>query len=371
MMNKNLPSIIIFSMLVLQLPIKTLGQKKESQPKFSSVENKARSLFFYEKYKEAAPLYEKLDSLSPDHTKYDYPLGVCYLNSNQLEKAEAAFNSALKRKDTPVQVYYYLGKTEHLSHNFQKAIEYFLLYKDTLNNILANPSKKAPVDLEMHQHNKKTVSEIEQEVDMCLRGIEYLGAPAKMTVSNAGNILNSKYPEYTPVFTHNVDFMFLNSRRPESMGTKDEDEDDFTEDIFVSYKTGNSWTKPANIADQLNKSFNSDNHDAVVSLSHDGENLIVYRSASGKYSSGDIFMCKLNEDVWTDPKEFPEIINSKYSETHACLTPDNKGLYFVSDRPGGKGKRDIYFIKKDANDNWETTISPIDSINSTEDEESP
>lgn len=370
-MNKNQILAITFSISMCFISNISFSQKKASVPKFTELESKARSLFFYEKYKDAAPLYVKLDSINPDHTKYDYALGVCYLNSNELEKAENHFQSALKRKDTPIQVYYYLGKTEHLAHNFQKAIDYFLIYKDTLNHLLNNPGSKPPVDLDMHQHNKKTVKEIEQQVDMCLRGIEYLGEPAKMKVTNAGNVLNSKYPEYTPVFTHNVDFMFINSRRPESMGIKNEDEEDYTEDIFVSYKTGETWTKPANIADQLNKSFNSDNHDAVASLSHDGENLIVYRSAAGKYSSGDLFLCKLNEDVWTDPKEFPEIINSKYSETHACLTPDNNGLFFVSDRPGGKGKRDIYFIKKDASGAWENSIYGLDSINTSEEEESP
>lgn len=43
-----------------------------------------------------------------------------------------------------------------------------------------------------------------------------------------------------------------------------------------------------------------------------------------------------------------EGINTSYHEGDACLTLDERTIYFVSDRPGGKGRRDIWWSKRTA-----------------------
>lgn len=340
---------------------KSSGSKK--------IEAKARQLFFYEDYKGAAELFEKLEESESDKTKHDYVLGVCYLHMHLSTKAEQHLQNAVKRKDSPVQVYYYLGKADHLANNFNDAIEHFQFYKDTLLQLLKN--KIVAKDLELHAHNQKTVEEVDEEIKKCRVGKKLLENPLKdVVVSNAGTPLNSEYAEYTPVFTNNEDIMFINSRRPESKGTNDQEEDYF-EDIFISYKVSNGWSLPVNIAAQINENFNTNFHDAVVSISHDGELLIMYRSSGGKNSNGDLYYCKLNDDEWSSPKPFPTEVNSVHGETSACFSDDANTMYFVSDRPGGKGGKDIYIIKKDASGNWGKATNMGDSINSKFDEEAP
>ena len=39
-------------------------------------------------------------------------------------------------------------------------------------------------------------------------------------------------------------------------------------------------------------------------------------------------------------------INTKYVECSPCLSPDGTTLYFVSDRPGGSGGKDIWSSSK-------------------------
>jgi outer membrane protein OmpA-like peptidoglycan-associated protein len=49
------------------------------------------------------------------------------------------------------------------------------------------------------------------------------------------------------------------------------------------------------------------------------------------------------DNEWTDVEELP--FNDKiYSTGHPTLSPDNKTLYFVSDREGGLGQTDIYAV---------------------------
>jgi outer membrane protein OmpA-like peptidoglycan-associated protein/tetratricopeptide (TPR) repeat protein len=372
-MKSRITLIIIFLLFVNLLTAQQNKKESTKAKKISSeqkkLEAKARKLFFYEDYANAAPLFEKLDEMDEDKTKYDYLLGICYLYMHANEKAQFHLSNAAKRNDTPVQVYYYLGKADHLNNNFDEAIKDFEFYKDTLKKMLTK--KIVPKDPQLHAHNQKTIEEVDREIEMCKIGKRLMENKRNdVTVTNVGEPLNSKYPEYTPVFSNNEEFIFINSRRPESKRKKSFEDDEFYEDIFISYKINGRWSEPKNIAEQMNENFNTNYHDAVVSISHDGEHLILYRSTGGKNSTGDLYLCDLREDEWSNPKPFPAEINSPFSETHACLGDDGNILYFVSDRIGGKGGKDIYVSKKE-NGKWSKPQNLGDVINTLFDEESP
>ena len=56
-----------------------------------------------------------------------------------------------------------------------------------------------------------------------------------------------------------------------------------------------------------------------------------------------IYKASLIEGSWENIKELP-INDEVYSTGHPALSPDNKKLYFVSDRNGGLGQTDIYEV---------------------------
>ena len=60
-------------------------------------------------------------------------------------------------------------------------------------------------------------------------------------------------------------------------------------------------------------------------------------------------------------------INSTYFESSASVTRDGNTMYFVSDRPGGKGQADIYRCERTSN-GWSKPVNLGDSINSESDE---
>ena len=62
-----------------------------------------------------------------------------------------------------------------------------------------------------------------------------------------------------------------------------------------------------------------------MNLSPDGQTLIVYKSDGG----GDIFYSTWDGKQWTELKQFGSDLNSKYWESHACLTADGSTIYFV------------------------------------------
>ncbi len=57
-----------------------------------------------------------------------------------------------------------------------------------------------------------------------------------------------------------------------------------------------------------------------------------------------IFRSILKNGKWGEPQEL-SINSDEFSTAHPALSPDEKRLYFASDRPGGFGESDLYFVE--------------------------
>ncbi len=64
-------------------------------------------------------------------------------------------------------------------------------------------------------------------------------------------------------------------------------------------------------------------------------------------------------------------INTKYVECSPSLSPDGNTLYFVSNRPGGFGGKDIWSSERLSNGNWSEPVNLGSKVNTADDEESP
>ena len=102
-------------------------------------------------------------------------------------------------------------------------------------------------------------------------------------------------------------------------------------------------------------------------MSFDGQRLFVYK---GDVHGGDLFESKLNGSEWTKPVSLGKNINSKYHESSACLSGDQKTLYFVSDNPDlSYGGRDIFMSHLDKNGEWDIPENLGSDINTQYDED--
>ena len=128
-------------------------------------------------------------------------------------------------------------------------------------------------------------------------------------------------------------------------------------DIWYMHKTSSGWSRPANPG----KPLNSAGHDGNPSLSPDGERLYFMRCTkmTREGSSGcKIFYSDKNHSPgrpWKNPVELPANLNVGNTASPRIFS-DNRTLVFASDRPGGKGKLDIWMSRKDGI-NWSDPVN--------------
>ena len=113
---------------------------------------------------------------------------------------------------------------------------------------------------------------------------------------------------------------------------------------------------------------NTNGHEASISMSWDGYTLFIYRDDKG---DGNIYMSTYEDGKWSAAVKLGTEINTKYYENHACLSPDGELLYFVSDRPGGYGNKDIWVSRRLGHNKWSKAVNLGPKINTEYNEESP
>jgi len=299
-------------------------------------------------YMQAIDFYLKANDFNPNNAMLNYKIGKCYLSTLQKEKSVDFFEKSIKldpniNKDAS----FLLARGYQLRLEFDKAAENYNKFKNALT-----PN-------EINQYGKI----VESRINQCNVGKELVAKPVRVFIDNLTDVVNSKYPDYSPVISADESSIFFTSRRENTTGGKRDPQDQvFFEDILISKKVEGKWTAPQNPG----KPLNSEGHDATAGLSPDGQILYIYKGTKG----GDIYECKAKGKKWSKPKKMPKPISSKYHESSASLSPDGRTLYFVSQRKGGFGGRDIYKSTKNQKGKWGPAINLGPTINTEYDEES-
>lgn len=110
-------------------------------------------------------------------------------------------------------------------------------------------------------------------------------------------------------------------------------------DIFSVTIEGTTYGKPVNLGRQIN----TNRREQFPFVSNDNK---LYFSSNGLegYGGLDIFVSDLDATLKASNVGLP--VNSGYDDFAFYINSDSKEGYFSSDRPGGKGKDDIYALKE-------------------------
>lgn len=112
-------------------------------------------------------------------------------------------------------------------------------------------------------------------------------------------------------------------------------------DIYkTTLQANGTWTSPVNLGPEINTKANED-----APFIHPDQKTLFFTSDGHNTMGGrDIFMTKLVGNKWTSPENMGYPVNTTANDNYFTLIADGTRAYFSSDRKGGMGGQDIYYL---------------------------
>ncbi len=304
--------------------------------------------FFSEDYQEALYDYLKLIGTKYENANLYYKIGYCYINIPgkearaipYLEKAVQDITPKYKKRSpketrAPEYALFYLGKAYRMNNELDKALEAYQKFKS-----LPDFSDKYNLSIVDNEIKASEKAKIIQDI------------PVQIEEYNLGQPINTGTNNYYPVLSRDESVIFYMTELK------------FYNAIFMSHREGGKYTAPINITPQVV----SDGDAYPTDISADKKTLYLIK---GKGNERDIYISKWKEGMWTQMTRLSDVVNSGRAEAHASLSPDNKTLYFSSNRRGGYGKLDIYRSRLSSSGEWGPPENMQNTINTPFNEDAP
>jgi len=326
---------------------------------------------------------ENLSSSSKKAIK-NYTNAIEFYEILELDKAIEFLNNAVKEDKNFIEAYLLLAQVFTDQNNFKDAISayeigleinpYFFpngfLFQSELQMMIgeyegARDNLKKILSLKKARESLK--AKAKKILINCEFSINAKNNPVPFNPINLGENINSQYDEYWPSLSADEEILVytvllpIDESNPSKLGNRQED-------FFISNKTNGKWGKSSNVG----KPLNSEANEGAQTISADGK-FMIFTACKRLDSKGgcDLYYSQKEGDSWTIPQNIGSPINSRFRETQPSISPDGKVLYFVSNRTGGKGKRDIWRSSLSKDGYWNEPENLGDSINTRGDEISP
>ncbi len=300
----------------------------------------------------ALPFYKSAQDFNPNNAEVNYKLGVCYLYSPYKRKSISYLQKSVgfnPNYDT-YNINYLLGRAYHLNEEWDKALK---AYRQQLEVLRLQNGQE-----EEYKVIRKYLAEVEN-------GKLLSQNPERAWIDNLGPAINTAAPEYAPLISTDESLLIITARRENTTGGQRDEMDNLpNEDLYFSRNVGGEWAPLANMGEGVNSTA----HDASSGLSPDGKTLFVFKGTLK--GGGDIYVSNLNQGLWSKPKTLGKNINTAAHESAASLSYDGTLLYFISERDGGMGGRDIYVSQWDGKkEEWGVAQNLGGIVNSQYDED--
>jgi WD40-like Beta Propeller Repeat len=151
---------------------------------------------------------------------------------------------------------------------------------------------------------------------------------------------------------------FLSINRPGGYGESD---------IWYSENVDGVWQSPKNLGPPFNTPF----ADHCLMFSADGNEAFWTSTRPGGFGGNDIWTSRKVDGVWQLATNLGSNVNSPYSDHHSLPSPDGKSLYVTSARPGGFGGEDIYVTTRDDTGAWGPLVNLGSLVNTEKDDRCP
>ncbi len=293
--------------------------------------------------------------------------------------AEQELLKAIQAEENFIEAYIVLARIYVKTDKLEQAVEYLskglpinpgfytigYLEKGEIEMYLGRYADAHQSFTELLQYEKKNTSMIErgkkgiEKADFCANAVK---KPVEFKPVRLSNAINSKDDEYWPSLSADEQTLVI-TRLVGSHEKKF-----VQEDFYISHRLDTVWQTAENAGQPLNTNDN----EGAQSISANGK-IMVYTvcNRQGIFGKCDLYYSINRGGEWSKPVNIGPDVNTKAKETQPSITADGRGIYFASDRPGGKGGLDIWYTEYIGNGKWSKPVNLGDSINSKGDETSP
>ncbi len=329
----------------------TLAYAQTPQPDWLIQE--AEELYAYEQYARATALLEEALNMIESDAAVHFKLAECYRKTFRYEDAEIYYGKVVF--DAPDEFplsYYYLGLMQKFNGKCERSILSFDQF------------------IRRMEEEKEVASFIEQAF------IEQSGCRDAMgenesdyyTLRTFPPPVNSIQNDYGTIHLSDDTFLLTSGRITKGKGFDARYGESFT-DFYQWVRMDTSWQDGnSGLVRSLNSKFNDGSGSFCMKRNE------LYFTVCGQTRS-ECMIYKSNflgEEGWSSPEPLPETVNRKgYDAKQPAISSTGDSLFFVSDRPGGQGKTDIWLSLRQGQDSWGRPVNLGPSVNTSQSEVSP
>lgn len=276
-------------------------------------------------YYKAIERYKKARKKEKDRAKrieYAYNIAECYRTIGQYDYAAQNYKFAIRLGYPDTEALLHYANMLRITQKYEEATETYRTYLDSV------PGDIRALD----------------GIEAMRKTQEWVANPTRHII-NPMKEINSRESDFSPVFVGGRDneVIFTSTRKAatgkkESMVTGQMYADLFRATFGVQRQ---KWEQPKLLDENL--IINTADEEGAATLSSTGEKMIFTRCRYDKSQplGSELYSTSQSRASWSDPIKV-EIFGDSIVAAHPALSPDGSILYFVSDKLGGQGGKDIW-----------------------------
>ncbi len=312
----------------------------------------------------ASEYFTQCTKLKPSNSGAAFLLAESYRNARDYAHAQEWYDKTTKLDPDKAVAYYYSGLMLKMSGSCDKAKEQFAKFKKKAG------SDKSLADIKKH---------VKFEIAGCDSVIPFNKLVANTSVVHLDSSINKVHVDHSPVFLDTATMLYSSVRTNKKVFTVTSQTDTVVgvyKKFYTAKKQGDKWVYSGEFDPMFNKEgFNNTN--GVFS----GDGKRFYFTRCKKNWKGQmicaIYVSHKDGGSWSEPEMLDNKINNpKYTSTQPAVSIEsvkqNEVVYFVSDRPGGRGGMDIwYFVYDLKKKTYSEPKNAGSKINTSSDEMTP
>ncbi len=345
----NYTRLSILMVVILSLcSISNINAQKKTKDFIEDAKVAEGSGLFYD----AARNYEKAYRSKKGKPKHAYRAGELYLTVRDYERAEKILSDIQDESKEFNDVELLYGKSLMQTGKYDEAIASLVSFKNNLKG----------------KGNEQTINDVDIYIKGCETAKLLAKAPTPYTIEHLGKNINSRNIEFAPIGLKDDKVLYYSATKNDKVS------------IVRSNKKNVTWSTPEKLEilksskDKriCNGSFTEDLNTFYFTICD-----LKTSSWSTQSASCKIYFIKKNGSKWTSPKKLGNDVNVENATNTQPSIATIQGrdyLFFASNRDGGYGGMDIWYVTKGANQSPTSFSNPTNlgsKLNTSKDELTP